>query len=55
MTVKELYEWSVEYGVEDYEIEIQYCNSGDCYYGTDSLDEWYIDIEEDKKVVVLKL
>lgn len=35
MTIKELYEMSLEKGIEDFEIEIQYRDSGG-YYDYDS-------------------
>ena len=35
MTVKELYEWAVAYGAEDFDIEIQYMDSGGYHTGVD--------------------
>ena len=38
MTVKELYEWAVANGAEDYDIEIQYRDVGGFYSGVDDCD-----------------
>ena len=51
MTIRELYEWSVENGVADYDIAVQYRDSGGFYYGEDTMIE--PDIDSVKKEVVL--
>lgn len=35
MTVRELYEWAVAYGAEDFDIEIQYRDGGGYLTGVD--------------------
>jgi hypothetical protein len=39
MTVKELYEWAKKNGAEDYDIEIQYRDSGGFYTGVDDCED----------------
>lgn len=53
MTIKELYEWSVKNGVEDYDIEIQYRDGGGYYYGSSSLYESDIEIDHIRFEVTL--
>ena len=53
MTIKELYEWAVERGVENYNIEIQYRDGGGYYYGTDTLHQAYIEIVSERSEVIL--
>ena len=38
MTIQELYDWAVENGCEDYEIQIQYADDGGYYYGFRDVD-----------------
>jgi len=38
MTVKELYEWAVSQGAENFDIEIQYRDSGGYYTGVDDCE-----------------
>lgn len=38
MTVRELYEWAVANGAEDFDIEIQYRDGGGYYNGVDDCD-----------------
>lgn len=38
MTIKELYEWAIEHGVEDYDIEV-YSSFGETTYCTDAYIE----------------
>lgn len=51
MTIKELYDWACKNSVEDFEIEIQYRDSGGYYYGTDS--DIVPEIYANEEVVVL--
>lgn len=51
MTIRDLYEWAVENGVADYDIAVQYCDSGGFYSGEDTMIE--PDINSAKKEVVL--
>ena len=55
MTPKKLYEWAVEHGVEDCEIEIQYRDDGGYYNGTTDvrLDEIEIKNMKYGKVIIL--
>lgn len=53
MTIRDLYEWAVENGVEDYDIQIQYRDGGGFYYGTSTLYEEDIDIDRHNSEVVL--
>lgn len=53
MTIKELYEWSVKNGVEDYDIEIQYRDGGGYYCGSSSLYESDIEIDHLRSEVML--
>lgn len=53
MTIKELYEWAIENGVEDYYIEIQYRDGGGYYYGSSSLCESDIEIDHIRYEVIL--
>lgn len=55
MTPKDLYEWAVEHGVENFDIEIQYRDDGGYYEGTTdaSLNEIEIKNTSYGKVVVL--
>ena len=51
MTIRDLYEWAVENGVADYDIAVQYRDSGGFYSGEDTTIE--PDINSAKKEVVL--
>lgn len=51
MTIRELYEWAVENNVADYDIAVQYRDSGGFYSGEDTMIQ--PDIDESKKEVVL--
>lgn len=51
MTIKDLYEWAVENGVVNYDIAVQYRDSGGFYSGEDTMIE--PDINSAKKEVVL--
>lgn len=51
MTIRDLYEWAVENGVADYDIAVQYRDSGGFYSGEDTMIE--TDINKVKKEVVL--
>jgi len=42
MTVKELYEWAVSQGAENFDIEIQYRDGGGYYTGVDDCDDYAI-------------
>lgn len=53
MTIKELYEIAQAHHIEDYEIEIQYRDSGGCYEGTDYLMKQDILINDVQRVVTL--
>lgn len=44
MTIRDLYNWAVENGVEDFEIQIQYRDGGGYYSGTDSCEQCDIEI-----------
>lgn len=48
MTVKEFYEWAKKNQCENYEVEIQYRDSGGCYNGTADLREDEIEIDRGK-------
>ena len=45
MTVKELYEWAVANGAENFDIEILYRDEGGYYYGADD----YLTLRIDKR------
>lgn len=51
MTIRELYEWAVENNVADYDITVQYRDSGGFYSGEDTMIE--PDINKVRKEVVL--
>ena len=51
MTIKEIYEWAKQNGVEDYEAVVQYRDDGGYYYGEDT--EVYCRIDKKEKRVVL--
>ena len=53
MTIKELYEWAIKNGVEDYSIEIQYRDGGGYYNGTSALREDEIEIKDIYSEVIL--
>lgn len=55
MTIKELFMYAQEKGIEDCEVEIQYADSGGFYYGTRDLNEADIEIEDKSygKIVIL--
>lgn len=53
MTIKDLYEWAVKNGVEDFDIEIQYRDGGGYYYGSSSLYESDIEIDRLRSEVTL--
>ena len=52
MTIKELYEWAVKNNCENYEVEIQYRDSGGYYSGTDELAECDIEIDDNGVVII---
>jgi hypothetical protein len=52
MTIKELYEWAKKNNCEEYEVEIQYRDSGGCYNGTDDLRESEIVINSNGVVII---
>ena len=51
MTIRDLYEWAVGNGAADYDIAVQYRDSGGFYSGEDTMIE--PDINKAKKEVVL--
>ena len=51
MTIRELYEWSTENGVADYDIAVQYRDSGGFYHGEDTMIN--PEIDSTKKEIVL--
>ena len=51
MTIKEFYQWAVENNVADYDIAVQYRDSGGFYSGEDTMIE--PDIDSVKKEAVL--
>lgn len=55
MTLKDLYEWAVEHGVENCDIEIQYRDGGGCYCGTTDarFDEIEIENKSYGEVIVI--
>ena len=53
MTIKDLYEWAVKNGVEDFDIEIQYRDGGGYYSGSSSLYESDIEIDRLRSEVTL--
>ena len=55
MTPRDLYEWALEHGVENCDIEIQYRDGGGSYCGTDSASFDGIEIEDRRygKVIVI--
>lgn len=53
MTPKELYEWALEHGVENCEIEIQYRDGGGYYSGTGGIDEINIENRSYGQVIVI--
>ena len=53
MTIKDLYEWAVKNGVEDFDIEIQYRDDGGYYYGTSLLNGLDIEIDRLCSTVIL--
>ncbi len=46
MTIKELYNWAVERGLEDAELEAQYADDGGFYIGSRCLEIEELEIEE---------
>ena len=55
MTPRDLYEWALEHGVENCDIETQYRDGGGSYCGTDSASFDEIEIEDRRygKVIVI--
>ncbi|MDF2884880.1 MAG: hypothetical protein K0R54_5450 [Clostridiaceae bacterium] len=55
MTIKDLYVYAQERGIENCEVEIQYADGGGCYHGTRDLNEHDIEVKEESygKIVVL--
>lgn len=53
MTIKELYEMAQVHHIEDYDIEIQYRDSGGWYEGAEELRKEYITVNDVQRVVTL--
>lgn len=53
MTIRELYEWAKQQGIEDYDIEIQYRDGGGYHYGTDDANFYDIETKHDKKIIII--
>lgn len=53
MTIRDLYNWAVTNGVEDFEIQIQYRDGGGYYNGTDSCEQSDIKIDTIYNEVIL--
>ena len=55
MTIKDLYEYAQEKGLENCEVEIQHADGGGFYYGIRDLEECNITVEEKGygKVIIL--
>jgi len=53
MTIKELYNDAVKKGIENYNIEVQYRDDGGSYPGTESIDADYIEVNNEKQIVIL--
>ena len=53
MTIKDLYNWAVENGVENFEIQIQYRDGGGYYCGSDSCEQDNIEIDTLHNEVIL--
>lgn len=53
MTIKELYEWAVKNGVEDYDVEVQHRDGGGYYYGTSTLYVEDIEIDHLRAEVII--
>ena len=53
MTIRDLYNWAVENGVENFEIQIQYRDDGGYYSGTDSCEQDNIEINHLNNEVIL--
>ena len=47
MTIKDLYVYAQEKGIENYEVEIQYADGGGFYHGTRDLREDEIEVKEE--------
>ena len=45
MTIRDLYNWAIENGVENFEIQIQYRDGGGYYCGSDSCEQDNIEID----------
>lgn len=54
MTIRELYEWAKQQGIEDYDIEIQYRDGGGYYDGTDDANFYDIETKHDKKIIIIQ-
>lgn len=53
MTVKEFYEYCVEHGAENMTMKVQYRDGGGYYSGSDEVEAWEIDIDEQKQEVTI--
>lgn len=53
MTIRELYEWAKQQGIEDYDIEIQYRDDGGYYCGTDTTSFYNLEVSHDKKTIII--
>lgn len=53
MTIRDLYNWAVANGIEDFEIQIQYRDDGGYYSGTDSCEQSDIEIDAIHNEVIL--
>ena len=51
MTIKDLYEEAVRSGREDYDIRVQYQDSGGCYFGSTYASE--VDWDDKMKEIVI--
>lgn len=51
MTIRELYEWAKQQGIEDYDIE--YRDSGGYYCGTDDANFCNVEVKHDKKIIII--
>ncbi len=53
MTIRELYDWAKQQGIEDYDIEIQYRDGGGYCDGTDTANFYDVEVKHDKKTIII--
>lgn len=53
MTIKELYEWALAHGVEEYELRVNYRDGGGWYCGDDEVNERDFEIHEEQHELII--